>query len=129
MFEDDTGDVYGSIGLDRFVLFIGAAEIENAAGSRSSFGLGEIRGITVDGENHWAGGVANRVIGVGSGVIEEMIDVFECFGGYFSLCSGQGSDCYEHGAVDCSGIVQEAAQYLLKAFNLLCRQLRRCVGG
>jgi hypothetical protein len=102
IFEDDTGVLYGSISRDRCVLLVGAAEIENTAYSRLGFGLGEIQGIAVDGENQWAGGVAHCG-GVGTGVIEALIYVFECFGGRFGLCRGEGSESYEVGAIDCLG--------------------------
>jgi hypothetical protein len=64
---------------------IRTAEVESAAGLRSSVGLSEIQGVSEDDENLGAVGVADHDIGMGTGVIKELIEVFKCLGGCFGL--------------------------------------------
>ena len=74
IFHDDTGNVYGAIkGRGFGGSCVGSGEEENTACTRACFGLGEIGSIGVDMEDHGATGVPDDGIGVGGGIIEQLV--------------------------------------------------------
>jgi hypothetical protein len=75
----------------------------------------------VDGEDHGAGGISDGGIRVGARIIEELGDIGQCFGCGFGLRSSERAQGDRHGAFYRTGLVQERANDLLEAFNLVCR--------
>ena len=91
VFEDAADCVDGTIGcwlgcwwLVGMLGFV--AEEEASSDAASGFGLGLVRGVAVDVENHVAGDVADGGIWVGDAVVEELMDCFCCCFGPFGLC-------------------------------------------
>jgi hypothetical protein len=73
MFDDDTGDVYSSVGRFWMDWVMLAAEVENATTAGPCLGLREIGRVAVDGKNHGAGREANFCVGVGAGIVKELV--------------------------------------------------------
>jgi hypothetical protein len=80
-------------------------------------GFGEIGGITVHIEAHVAGVVANGGVRMGSGVVEEVDSRFSGGEGAFGLGGGKASKGNQDGVVNCSTIVKEDTNDLLKLGN------------
>ena len=92
-----------------------------AAGAATSFRFREIRGVTVDVQNHATSVVSDFGIRMGCAVVEEMYECCNGVSGAFCLCCGKGVESVEHGCIDCPGIEEEFADDLLAEFRLfLC---------
>ena len=77
-----------------------------AVGVDSGFGLREIRGITMDVQDHVASIIEDGCIRIGQGVVEEPNDLVVGLIGGLSLLRGNGSECNKNGGIDGNGIVQ-----------------------
>lgn len=115
--HDDTGDMNGAIfrrwgGISGGSIG-GAAEEEKTTSARPCFGFREVRGITVNMENHGAGRVADTGIGVSGSIIKELIGSFGSGSSGLRLGCGKGAKSNKHGAIDGAGIVKEHANDLL----------------
>ena len=96
-----------------------ATEKEVSTSAAASLGLREVGGGAVYLEDHVAGTILDAGIVMGCGVIEELVDDF--LGGFsgFALLGTESAKCSKHGAVDCSGIIQEYTNDLLYAGDAL----------
>ena len=96
-----------------------ATKKEVSTSAAASLGLREVGGVAVYLEDHVAGTILDAGIVMGCGVIKELVDDF--LGGFsgFALLGTESAKCSKHGAVDCSGIIQEYTNDLLYAGDAL----------
>ena len=96
-------------------IFGEGAEEEDATGTGTGFGFREARGVTVDMENHPAGGVADRGIWMDGTVVEELGDGLSSGFSAFRLGRRKGSKGNKHGGVDGASIVEDGANDFLES--------------
>ena len=77
-----------------------------ASGAFSGFGIGEIRGVTMDMQYHVAGRIADGHIRIGRVVVEDPNDLVVGLLGGSVLLRGSGAEYNDHGWIDGNGIVQ-----------------------
>ena len=76
-----------------------------SARTTAGFWLGEVRGVTVDMQDHVAGGVANGCVWVRGCIIEQPQGFVICFVSALGLGCSDGTEGDEHGDVDGNCIV------------------------
>ena len=121
--DDGAVDVNGAVERWRSRVGIGwgsrifgeGAEEEDATGTGTGFGLREVRGVTVDMENHPAGGVADRGIWMGGTVVEELSDGLSSGFSTFRLGRRKGSKGNKHCGVNGARIVEDGANDFLES--------------
>lgn len=95
-----------------------AAEKIITGGTGTSFGGGEIRGVTLNMECHVAGNEADSGVRVSGAVVEELSYAFQgCFGDV-SLLGGESADGHEHGRIDGAGVEEQSAEHLLDVLGV-----------
>ena len=109
--------MHGPIGFVRAMGRGGSvSEEEVPGGARAAFANREVGGIAFDGENHIAGGKADRGIGMRSTVIEQLRQFFHCGFGGLRLFSGEFANSRQECGVNGTGIEKEGPENLEDAF-------------
>ena len=110
--DDVAVRVYGAIDVSGA---IAVTEESESTGNSSGAGTGQMRRVGLHVQDHVAGGEYEFVVGIGCGVREQAVSGVGgglcCMG----LVRGDGRCSREHGGVDCTGVVEEAADDLLEA--------------
>ena len=71
----------------------------------------------MDVHNHVTGGVPNCGVGVGIGIAEEPQGCIVGLFGGLRLLGREGAKGDEHGGINCDGLIEECANYLLHKVN------------
>ena len=88
-------------------------------GSAAGFCLGEVGGIAVACQDHVACMVGDDGVGVGGGVVQELLHFFHCVFSWRCLLSREQSKSGEHRYVEGTGVIKESADdFLNKLFVL-----------
>ena len=93
-----------------------------SARATAGFRLGEVRGVTVDVQDHVAGGVANGRVRVSGSIVDQLQGFVLCFVGSLGLGCSNGTEGDKNGDVDGDHIVEESTSNLLYKADDLWRK-------
>ena len=85
-----------------------------AARAAAGFRIGEVRGLTVDVQDHVAGGVANVRVRMNGGIVDQQQGFVVCFVSALGLGCSDGTKGDEHGDVNGDRMVEESTENLLE---------------
>ena len=96
-------------------------------GAAAGFWMGEVRGVTVDMQDHVTGGVANGRVRVSDSIVEQPQGFVMCFVGSLGLGCSDRTKGDEHGDVDSYFILEESPADLLYKVDGLWQKHRGVV--
>ena len=78
----------------------------NPTGARAGGGLVQVGGVTVDGQEHGAGGETSDGVGMGGCVVEQVGGRASSGMGAFGLGGRKGAEGDQHGGINVPGVVK-----------------------